>query len=330
MELGQSVARTIGMETTPWSIVLAAGEGSRLSSAIKNWFGRECPKQFCALGGSQTMVEKTISRALDVSSLNQVLTIVGKSQLSFIPPHAKLGRVIKQPRNLGTGIGILYSLAHILPRNPEAIVSILPSDHFVAPKRVFSKFLRLAVRFVKDNPQNPLLLAAQATSPETDYGWIETGNSINDSSILSVSRFREKPPMEEASRLWNRGALWNTMITVSKAKTLWELARAVKPDLIRHFEEIFSSLDSGISEEEAENFYQRIAPLDFSKDILEVNAHQINVLPMRGVVWSDWGRPERILEIIGQFGLPSPMSTGGSYELNRTFRERPRRVKSFA
>ena len=318
------------METTPWSIVLAAGEGSRLSSAIKNWFGRECPKQFCALGGSQTMVEKTVSRALDISSLNQILTIVGKSQSSFIPPRAKLGRIIKQPRNLGTGIGILYSLAHILPRDPQATVAILPSDHFVAPKRVFSKFLRLAVRSVKDNPQNPLLLAALATRPETDYGWIETGNPVNYSPVLSVSRFREKPPTEEASRLWNRGALWNTMITVSKAKTLWELARTVKPDLIRHFEEIVPSLHSGIPEEEAESFYQRISPLDFSKDILEANAPQINVLPMRGVVWSDWGRPERILEITRQFGLPSPASTGGFYELNRTFRERSRRVKSFA
>lgn len=318
------------METTPWSIVLAAGEGSRLSSAIKNWFGRECPKQFCALGGSQTMVEKTVRRALDISSLSQVLTIVGKSQSSFIPPHAQLGRVIKQPRNLGTGIGILYCLAHILPRDPEAIVAILPSDHFVAPKRIFSKFLRLAIRSVKDNPQNPLLLAALATRPETDYGWIETGSAVNYSPVLSVSRFREKPPTEEAFRLWGRGALWNTMITVSKAKTLWGLARAVKPDLIRHFEEMFPSLHSEIPEEEAENFYQSISPLDFSKDILEANARQINVLPMRGVVWSDWGRPERILEITRQFGLPSPASTGGSYELNRTFRERPRRVKSFA
>ncbi len=314
----------------PWSIVLAAGEGNRLKPAIKSWFGRECPKQFCALGGSKTMVEKTVRRALGISPLPQILTIVGKHQTPFIPAHAELGRIIEQPQNLGTGIGILYCLAHILPKNPEATVAILPSDHFVAPRHSFSRLLRSAIRSINENPDKLLLLAAPATSPEPDYGWIEIRADASSAQILPVSRFREKPSLEEARQLWSRGALWNTMITVAKAKTLWELSRQAAPGVIRHFEEASSALGLGISPEKAENFYKRLSPLDFSKDILEINAHRISVLPMRGVVWSDWGRPERILEIIRQFGLPSPIPKRRVYEPHRTFEERTRRVKSFA
>ncbi len=99
---------------------------------------------------------------------------------------------------------------------------------------------------------------------------------------------------------------------------------------MRRFEKISPLLDLGISEEEAEIFYKSLSPLDFSKDVIEAGAHKINVLPMRGVVWSDWGRPERILEIIRQFGLPSPVPMRGFYGLNRTLKERALRVKSFA
>ncbi len=313
-----------------WSIILAAGEGKRLQPAIKSWFGRDCPKQFCALGGSRTMVENAVRRALGISPLPQILTIVGKHQTRFIPAHAKLGRIIEQPQNLGTGIGILYCLAHILPKNPEATVAIFPSDHFVAPRHGFSRLLRVAIRSIHENPDKLLLLAAPATRPETDYGWIEIKSSASSSEVLPISRFREKPSLEEAHKLWDRGALWNTMITVSKAKTLWELAQERFPDLVRNFEEAFSSLTLGISDYNAENFYKNLSPLDFSKDILESNAHKISVLPMRGVVWSDWGRPERILEIIRQFGLPSPVPKGRVYGPHRTFEERSRRVKIFA
>ena len=41
--------------------------------------------------------------------------------------------------------------------------------------------------------------------------------------------------------------------------------------------------------------YARLAPVDFSSEILSARPGALALLPVRGVVWSDLGSPERVL-----------------------------------
>ena len=45
-----------------WSIVLAAGDGTRLAPVTRRLYGDDRPKQFAQLGGARTLLQETIAR----------------------------------------------------------------------------------------------------------------------------------------------------------------------------------------------------------------------------------------------------------------------------
>jgi hypothetical protein len=42
-----------------WGLILAGGEGGRLRPLTRAIAGDECPKQFCAVVGFETLIERT-------------------------------------------------------------------------------------------------------------------------------------------------------------------------------------------------------------------------------------------------------------------------------
>jgi len=57
-----------------WSIILAGGEGSRLSDLTVHRFGERRPKQYCSFLGRRTMFEHTLERAIGFSGRQRVVT----------------------------------------------------------------------------------------------------------------------------------------------------------------------------------------------------------------------------------------------------------------
>jgi hypothetical protein len=63
------------------------------------------------------------------------------------------------------------------------------------------------------------------------------------------------------------------------------------PELGTRFEEL-----------EIERLYWRLAPIDFSRDLLARNPASLAVLPIDGVQWSDLGEPERVMDVLALLG----------------------------
>jgi hypothetical protein len=78
-----------------------------------------------------------------------------------------------------------------------------------------------------------------------------------------------------------------------------------------------------------EDVYQKIDPLNFSKGLLEAfsarYSSHLGVLPVRGVLWSDWGSEQRIKTILRTMNpmtsssetqmVQSPTARSGSVQL---------------
>gem|GEM_PF-6229518 len=64
-----------------WAIVLAGGEGQRMSPRIRCWRGCALPKQYCAFVGTRSMLRHTVDRTSRVVSPNQIITVVAKDHL---------------------------------------------------------------------------------------------------------------------------------------------------------------------------------------------------------------------------------------------------------
>ena len=231
------------LKSSLWGIVLAGGEGVRLKEFVRERVGTDAPKQFCAFVGTRTMLERTVRRA-GLLIPRERLVVIGTlhhgpymfRSLGNKPP----GSVLLQPANRDTAPGILFPLVHILKRDPDALVALCPSDHFVLPGRRLMRAVSQAADYLqRSRSDSPIVLAAEATYPETEYGWIAPGvpvTSESGGSIFRVNRFVEKPSRRVAGRMLKDGWLWNTMVVVARATSLLELFRSTVPNLVACFE----------------------------------------------------------------------------------------------
>ncbi len=130
-----------GEKSGLWSVILAGGDGRRLSSLVKNWLGCHKPKQYCTFVGTRSMLQHTLDRALMVGALKRVLIIVDRTHACEAATQLRGrsgSRLLLQPANRGTTAGILLPLAHVRAIDPDATVVISPSDHFIYPEWKFA------------------------------------------------------------------------------------------------------------------------------------------------------------------------------------------------
>jgi mannose-1-phosphate guanylyltransferase len=298
-----------------WGIVLAAGDGKRVEEFIQHALGTKIPKQYVNFVGRRSMLEHTFNRAERLIPESRILTIIGRHHLSHPEVRRQLfsrpkQNVIVQPANKDTGPGVLLPLMHIYKRSPEAIVAVFPSDHFIWEEDRFMDHVQLAVEKVADDPSRIILLVVEAQEPETDYGYViphEDFNHLDLYGVRKVARFVEKPTVSVASSLVKAGGLWNTMIMVFKGRTLLQLFEKVNPSLHRHFKRVLDAIGTPAESYTVNELYHKLEPLNFSKGILEKIAvffpDVIFALPVLDVFWSDWGSPQRLIQVQERFRL---------------------------
>lgn len=288
-----------------WAVVLAGGDGQRMESFVRRWLGHARPKQYCAFSGRRTMLEHTLDRARSAVSPSRIVTVINSDHRRFLEGPRRLdvpGRIIEQPRRCDTGPGVLLPLTHVMAQDPEALVAIMPSDHFIHPRKKFSALLNEAYYLAADLPDQVVLMSARPDGAEPDYGWISPGKALPGRVAMLVERFKEKPQAAEAAELHRRGGLWNTMIMVARVSALWDIARRSQPGMIARFDALRPWMGCAEQAEAVALAYRNMESANFSRDIIEPAAERMVALPMDGVHWSDWGRPQRIAETLGKIG----------------------------
>lgn len=303
-----------------WGIVLSGGEGQRMQPLISDWLGEDRPKQYCTFVGSRSMLQHTVDRACAVVNPKNVLTIIGEGHRRHLADAVNRplpGRVIEQPRDAGTAAGVFLPATYALLEDPDATLVLFPSDHFVHPEAAFCQLARRAAELAEACRDRIVLVGAVPDGPETDYGWIGPaagGRASNAGAVppgaMGVTSFLEKPEPAEARLFWREGYLWNTMVVAVRASTLWELGRRHLPEMLSSFDALLMVLRSirrGLFDPKCEpavlaRLYEHLTPADFSRDLLQHVANECMMLPMQGVDWSDWGRPDRVTTALARLG----------------------------
>lgn len=304
-----------------WGLVLAAGDGKRLQSYIRHTCAADLPKQYVNLVGQRSMLEQTFDRAERLIPPMRILTVVGQHHLKHGEVRRQLARrvrdnVIVQPDNKETGPGIFLPLMHLYKRNPEAIVAVFPSDHFILEEERFMDHVELAARAISHDPSSIVLLAMEADAPEVEYGYIlprGEPNQITPWGTRGAAKFVEKPHAALAQEIVAAGGLWNTMIMVFKVRTLVHMLGSLYPAIYRQFARIFDAIGTSNETETVKAVYQLLDPMNFSKGFLEklpdVFPDAISVLPVLQVFWSDLGSPQRLARVLERLGQTQTLST---------------------
>ncbi|HEY2990961.1 MAG TPA: sugar phosphate nucleotidyltransferase [Candidatus Binatia bacterium] len=295
-------------------IVLAGGKGRRLRPFIHRLKGGTLPKQYVNFIGRRSMLEHTLARAERVISRELLFTVITGHHLNYREAQQQLARrfpgtVIVQPTSRDTGPGMLLPLMHLCKRHPDATVAIFPSDHFILEEDVFMAHVGMAFYLVESHPSRLVLLGIEPDSAESEYGYILPDGEAPElapSGAREVGVFVEKPDPATARRLIAGGGLWNSMIMVFKPETVLDLLRRFVPRLYLGSQEIFKAIGTRHERAVIDEVYRRTAPINFSKEVLEAGAmarpSRMSVLAVSGVLWSDWGSEERVLNCLTQAG----------------------------
>jgi mannose-1-phosphate guanylyltransferase len=282
-----------------WALILAGGDGSRLREVTTTGDGQIIPKQYCSLTGSSSLLQDAIRRARSVALASRVAAVVAAQHRRWWS-SAALGcneaHIFVQPQNRGTANGILFALLRLERLSPNATVTLLPADHYYRDERALTRALRAAVNIARQRPEESYLLGADPDGPDPELGYVLPASRIGDVPA-GIAGFKEKPSADYARELLSIGALWNLFILVGSIRAILALFEKDYASTVADMREALGR-EAGGDRKALGNYYQNLAPLDFSRDILEIQATRLQIIRVPRCGWTDLGTPKRVEDVV--------------------------------
>ena len=266
------------MNKNYYAVIMAGGIGSRfwpVSTA-------EYPKQFHdMLGSGYTLIQKTFNRLHKFIPKENILVLTNESYNDLVLeqlPMLTQDQVVLEPAMRNTAPCILYAALKIKKENPNAVMIVAPSDHWIEDEDAFEDNVKQC--FTKCENEDVLCtLGIKPTFPNTGFGYIEY-NKNADLEIKKVNQFREKPDYNTAKEFISQGNfLWNAGIFMWSVKTIVDAFKTFQP---KQYELFNSGMDDYNTPEEkdfiaknyalAENISIDYAILEHSKSIFVLPA----------------------------------------------------------
>ncbi len=226
------------MSINCFSVIIAGGKGTRfwpLSRARR-------PKQLLKILSRKSLLKETAERVYALSGRKQTLVVTVAEQVAALRSDLQeipRNNFLAEPIGKNTAPCIGLAALEVSRLDPEAVMIVLPADHWVTDSAKFRRTLQSAVSLALRHNQL-LTIGIRPDYPETGYGYITRGKAVGakTASAFAVKRFTEKPKLALARRLVRQGALWNSGIFVWRATTLLELLSRYQPAIAAGLENI--------------------------------------------------------------------------------------------
>ena len=260
-------------------VIICGGAGTRLFAESKN----NLPKQFVDFG-NWTMFQKTLDRINSKIYLPPIISTNIK-YLSLVKKYLKKYKINKykivlEPFKKNTAPAILSTSLLKCIKSSQPII-FLPSDQLISDKIRFNLAVKRNAKKIKY--KDMFVFGIKPTEPSDQYGYF-----LRKDKSIEVSKFIEKPNMQNAKKLVKKGALWNAGIFLS-----------TKESIIFHFlnkqKTLFNQCLNSVNDSVYKNnlvfldrkSFNKIKPISFDYAILEKikNIKSIKLISN----WSDLG-----------------------------------------
>ena len=155
-----------------YAIIMAGGVGSRFWPVST----KEFPKQFHdMLGTGDTLIQKTFKRLANVIPKENIYILTNENYNDLVLeqlPEISQEQVVLEPAMRNTAPCILYASLKIQKKNPNALMLVAPSDHWIEDEKAFVNNVEQSFQFC-ESKDALMTLGITPTFPNTGYGYIE-------------------------------------------------------------------------------------------------------------------------------------------------------------
>lgn len=206
-------------------VVLSGGSGTRLWPLSR----QNQPKQFLSLIGDRSLFQETILRASKLPGVQPPVTVCSEDHRFMVGEQLQeigvaSGGILLEPVARNTAPAIALAALHLVARDPDATMLVMPADHLIEDEAAFREAVAQAAHLGEAGWL--VTFGIRPDYAETGYGYILRGELLSDSGYR-VQRFVEKPDQATAERYVAEGTYaWNSGMFLFKAQRyLDELAQ---------------------------------------------------------------------------------------------------------
>lgn len=266
-------------------VIMAGGVGSRFWPYSRT----SKPKQFLdILNTGRTLIQMTFDRFKDQVPQENIYVVTHKDYGNLVKeqlPELGDDQILLEPLRRNTAPCIAYASYKIGKKNPEAIITVAPSDHLIANEEKFFEAWRRSLNSA-EKQDKLVTIGIKPNKPETGFGYIQFIESVEP--VKKVKTFTEKPNLDLAKTFLKSGDfVWNSGIFVWGVKAILQEFKKSLPEIDELFEEIIPALSTSNESESIASVYSQCHNISIDYGVME---HAENVYVVLGdFLWSDLG-----------------------------------------
>lgn len=281
-----------------YAVIMAGGGGTRLWPISR----RKHPKHVLPLLGERTLFQSTLDRLegfVPPERIYVVTTAEQELELKSQAPKLPSGNFLIEPMPRGTASVVGLAATVLAKFDPQAVMLVLPADHFIRNQDLFLQMLRVAVQVARK--EYLVTLGITPSFPATGYGYIQQEAVLSEKfefPVYRVLHFTEKPDEAQARIMLAGGDhTWNSGMFIWRADRILDEFFHQMPDLKATLDRIGAAWGSSEQEIVLKSVWPQLKSETIDYGIMELAA-RVAVLPAVGLEWSDVGSWDSLFEVL--------------------------------
>ncbi len=285
------------MPESTYALIMAGGAGTRLWPLSR----QRTPKQALPLFDGQSLFGLTVARLLPWLPPERIFVLTNAEQMALLHAQAPMldeANFILEPEGRGTAACIGLGALHVLARDAQARMIVLPADHYIRMPEAQRAALEAALHFAADDYL--VTLGITPTFPATGYGYIRRGERLGTYGALTgytVQQFVEKPSLEVAQHYLSSGEYtWNSGMFIWKAQRILDEIARYMPPLHAALTQLRAAWDTPAFASLLPQVWSTLPKVSIDYGVME-HAQRVAVVPVE-MGWSDVGSWDALLELL--------------------------------